>query len=32
MREPELFLIFTRKLEQLGLRYMVSGSIASTLY
>jgi hypothetical protein len=32
MREPELFLIFTRKLEQLGLRYMVSGSIASTFY
>lgn len=32
MREPELFLIFTRKLERLGLRYMVSGSLASTFY
>ncbi len=32
MPEPEPFLIFTRKLEDLGLRYMVAGSIASIYY
>ena len=29
MPSPEPFLIFTRKLEELGLRYMVSGSVAA---
>lgn len=32
MSEPEPFLIFTRKLDLLGLRYMVSGSIAAVYY
>lgn len=32
MPEPEPFLIFTKKLEELGLPYMVSGSIASIYY
>ena len=29
MPSPEPFRIFTRKLESLGLRYMVSGSVAA---
>lgn len=29
---PDPFLIFTRKLSELGLRYMVSGSVASIFY
>ncbi len=29
---PEPFLIFTRKLNELGLRYMVSGSVAAIYY
>jgi len=32
MQPPEPFLIFTRKLESLGLRYMVSGSVAAIFY
>ncbi|HRQ90605.1 MAG TPA: hypothetical protein PLA50_17560 [Bacteroidia bacterium] len=32
MQAPEPFLIFTRKLEDLGLRYMVSGGVASIYY
>lgn len=32
MPSPELFLIFTRKLNDLGLPYMVSGSIAAIFY
>ncbi|MCX6853777.1 MAG: hypothetical protein NTV80_02605 [Verrucomicrobia bacterium] len=32
MQSPEPYLIFTRKLEQLDLRYMVSGSIAAIFY
>ncbi|MCK4304918.1 MAG: hypothetical protein KAY24_11835 [Candidatus Eisenbacteria sp.] len=32
MSETELFLLFTRRLEQLRLRYMVSGSIAAIYY
>lgn len=32
MPSPEPFLIFTRKLNDLGLRYMVSGSIAAIYY
>ncbi len=32
MPEPEPFVIFTRRLEQLALQYMVSGSIASIYY
>lgn len=32
MQSPELFLIFTRKLNELGVRYMVSGSIAAIYY
>ena len=29
MQPPEPYLIFTRKLQELGLRHMVSGSITS---
>ncbi|NIP95986.1 MAG: nucleotidyltransferase family protein [Akkermansiaceae bacterium] len=32
MPSPEPFRIFTRKLEELGLRYMVSGSVAAIYY
>src|ERR1051325_6842629 len=32
MPEPELSLLFIRPLNQLGLRYMVSGSVAAILY
>jgi hypothetical protein len=32
MPSPEPFLIFTRKLDSLGLRYMVSGSVAAIFY
>lgn len=32
MEPPELFLVFTRKLNELGVRYMVSGSIAAIYY
>lgn len=32
MQSPEPFRIFTRKLESLGLRYMVSGSVAAIYY
>jgi hypothetical protein len=32
MQSPEPFLIFTRKLNELGVRYMVSGSIAAIYY
>lgn len=32
MPPPEPFLIFTRKLEELGIRYMVSGSVAAIYY
>ena len=32
MPEPELSLLFVRPLNELGVRYMVSGSVAATLY
>jgi len=32
MPEPELCLLFVRPLNQLGMRYMVSGSVAAILY
>ena len=32
MQSPEPYLIFTRKLNDLGIRYMVSGSIAAIYY
>jgi hypothetical protein len=32
MPEADTFLLYTRRLEQLGLRYMVSGSIAAIYY
>ena len=32
MPSPEPFLIFTRKLNELGLRHMVSGSVAAIFY
>jgi hypothetical protein len=32
MPEPELSLLFVRPLNQLGVRYMVSGSVAAILY
>lgn len=32
MQSPEPFLIFTRKLNELDLRYMVSGSVAAIYY
>jgi hypothetical protein len=32
MQPPEPYLIFTRKFQEMGLRYMVSGSIAAIYY
>lgn len=32
MLSPEPYLIFTRKLKELGVRHMVSGSIAAICY
>jgi len=32
MQSPEPYLIFTQKLNELGLRYMVSGSVAAIYY
>lgn len=32
MPEPELSLLFVRPLNRLGIRYMVSGSVAAILY
>ena len=32
MPEPELSLLFVRPLNQIGARYIVSGSVASILY
>lgn len=32
MPSPEPFLVFTRKFNELGLRYMVSGSVAAIFY
>ena len=32
MPAPELFLLFTRRLNELGARYMVTGSVAATIY
>ena len=32
MPPPEPFLIFTRKLEEIGIPYMVSGSVAAIFY
>lgn len=32
MSEGDLFLVFVREFEALGLRYMLTGSVASTLY
>jgi predicted nucleotidyltransferase len=32
MQEPELTLLFTRRLNALGARYMVSGSVAAGIY
>jgi hypothetical protein len=32
MPEPELSLLFVRPLNRLGVRYVVSGSVASILY
>ncbi len=32
MPPPEPFLVFTRKFEELGIRYMVSGSVAAIFY
>jgi hypothetical protein len=32
MPEPELSLLFVRPLNLIGARYIVSGSVASTLY
>lgn len=32
MPDPDLLTLFVRPLEQLGIRYMVSGSVASTLF
>lgn len=32
MSETEVFQIFTRKLSALGVEYMVTGSVAGTLY
>src|SRR5829696_6591362 len=32
MRETELFLMFTRRFDQLGKPYMVSGSVAAIVY
>ncbi len=32
MDQVELFLVFTRPLEQAGINYMVTGSVVSMLY
>jgi len=32
MPEPELALLFIRPLNRLGIRYLVSGSVAAILY
>lgn len=32
MQSPEPWLIFTRKLNELGIRYMISGSVAAIFY
>lgn len=32
MQSPEPYLIFTRKLQELGMRHMVSGSVAAIYY
>ena len=32
MPEPELSLLFVRPLNRLGVRYLVSGSVAAILY
>ncbi len=32
MEQVELFLIFTERLERVGIRYMTTGSVASMLY
>lgn len=32
MLEPELFLLFVRPLNRLGIRYIISGSVAATFY
>ncbi len=32
MEQAEIFLIFTGKLEEVGINYMATGSVASTLY
>jgi len=32
MQEADPYLLFTRKLEELGIRYMVSGSVAAIFY
>ena len=32
MHEPELFLLFVRPLNQAGIRYVVSGSVAAIFY
>ncbi len=32
MLEPELVLLFTRRLDALGARYMISGSVATSIY
>lgn len=32
MQSPEPYLIFTRKLNELGIQYMVSGSVAAMYY
>ena len=32
MLEPDLFHIFVKRLNCLGIRYMITGSVASTIY
>jgi len=32
MREPELFLLFVRPLNLLGIRYIIGGSVAAIFY
>ncbi len=32
MQEASRFLLFTRRLNQLGVRYMVTGSVAAMIY
>jgi len=32
MEQVEVFLVFTRRLEQAGITYMATGSVASMLY